>query len=265
MTSTANITENLAVAEVLINEAVESGASVIVLPEMFAIFGTDAKSKIDVAEPFSQGPIQDFLGKQAKKHGIWLVAGTIPLVCEDHNKIRASCLVFDDKGKIAARYDKIHLFDVRINEKETYQESQTTENGKNLVVVDTPVGKIGLAVCYDIRFPEMFRQLFNLGAEIFVIPAAFTTTTGEAHWGLLARARAVENLCYVVGSCQTGRHQNGRETYGHSMIISPWGEVRAILENDVGVITTEIDLNYLCELRYKMPIAAHQKFFIDSL
>jgi len=264
MTSTASLVENLAIVETLMNKAVAEGASLIVLPEMFPIAGMETTDKIRVSEPFGTGQIQDFLSQQAQKNNLWIVGGTIPLKTDNPNQISAACLVYNDQGKVVGRYDKIHLFDVDISQTESYRESATTHPGSTVTVIDTPVGKLGLAVCYDIRFPELFRRLFNLGAEIFAIPAAFTVSTGQAHWEILARSRAIENFCYVVGACQTGKHDNGRKTYGHSLIINPWGEVINSLAEGTGVITAEIDREKLHEIRKKMPIADHQKLYFSE-
>lgn len=259
MTSTANVVENLQTAKRLIAMAVAQGAKLIVLPEMFPIMGAQETDKLKVKEPLEDGPIQNFLEEQALLHKIWIVAGTIPLMSLDQNHIYAACLVFNDQGEIVARYDKMHLFDVVISEKECYQESNTVMPGDAITVINTPFGKLGLAVCYDIRFPELFRVMFNRGAEIIAIPAAFTTTTGEAHWELLARARAVENFSYVIGACQTGKHVNGRSTYGHSLIVDPWGRVMSSLPEGEGVIIADIDLEYLHQTRKNIPVSEHQR------
>lgn len=261
MTSTPSVVENLAIVESLIKTAVEQESNLIVLPEMFPIVGLETSDKIKISEPYGNGPIQDFLSSQAKKYRLWIVGGTIPIKGEDPNKVKAACLVFDGKGNIAGRYDKMHLFDVIVSESESYQESATTEPGTDIAIIDTPFGKLGLTVCYDIRFPELFRRLFNLGAEIFTIPAAFTIKTGQAHWEVLTRSRAIENFCYVIGACQTGTHTNGRNTYGHSLIINPWGEIISTLADGMGVITAEIDLNKLRQIRKNIPVADHQKIF----
>jgi nitrilase len=173
-------------------------------------------------------------------------------------------LVFDSEGKLAGRYDKMHLFDVVISQSESYQESATTEPGTTITTVNTPFGKLGLSVCYDIRFPELFRHLFNLGAEIFTVPAAFTMKTGRAHWEILVKSRAIENFCYVVGACQTGAHQSGRKTYGHSLIVNPWGETLSTLLDGTGVITAEIDLDELYQIRKNIPIGEYQKSFFKA-
>ena len=244
MCSSHHVNENLKSAEQLIAQAASNQAKLIVLPEMFAVIGLTANDKVLVKEPYGEGEIQRFLSAQAKKHNVWIVGGTIPIEGHHDKKIRASSLVFNDKGECVARYDKIHLFDVTVSEREVYKESDSTEAGDTLVVIDTPVGRLGLGVCYDIRFPELFRALFEKNIQIIAIPAAFTVTTGKAHWELLARCRAIENYCYVVGACQGGTHSNGRKTYGHSVIIDPWGDVVARKESiKPGVIYAELDLN----------------------
>lgn len=260
MCSSDDIDENLRVAQHLIARAKHLGADMIVFPEMFAMISMDLETKVRARESEGDGIIQRFLSHQAKHHGIWVIGGTIPLVGKDSNKARAACLVFDPQGRQVARYDKIHLFDVMISEQESYKESDAIEAGDSICVFDTPLGKVGLAVCYDIRFPELFRLMFNQGVEIFIVPAAFTVTTGQAHWELLARARAVENFCYFIGACQGGTHISGRKTFGHSLIVDPWGEVKALLQDGVGVITAELDLEYLHKIREKIPAKNHQRF-----
>lgn len=187
---------------------------------------------------------------------MWVIAGTLPLKGLQ-DRVKTSCLVFDDEGRCAARYDKIHLFDVRVSEQEAHQESATIERGDEVVVVDTPVGRVGLTVCYDLRFPELYRQLVLRGAELFTVPSAFTAVTGVAHWEVLLRARAIENLCYVIAPNQGGLHENGRQTYGHSMIVEPWGKVVAQQENGVGMLTADIDLQRLQQLRRQFPCNDH--------
>lgn len=259
MTSTANVAENLQTAKRLIEKAAAQGAKLIVLPEMFPVMGVQETDKLKVKEPLEDGPIQNFLAEQARLRKIWLVGGTIPLMSPDSNRVYSACLLFNDRGEIVARYDKMHLFDVVISEKETYQESNTVFPGDAITVINTPFGKLGLVVCYDIRFPELFRVMFNRGAEIFAIPAAFTVKTGEAHWELLARARAVESFSYVIGACQTGKHANGRSTYGHSLIVDPWGIVQVSLPEGEGVIVADIDLDYLHQIRKNIPVGEHQR------
>jgi predicted amidohydrolase len=260
MTSGHEVKQNLTTARELIQQAVAEGANLVILPEMFAIMGLDQLDKVKYREKLDRGPIQDFLREQAAKHKIWLVGGTLPVASADENKVHATCLLFDDAGKRVARYDKIHLFDVSLNGKqENYSESLTTEPGTDVVVVETPFGKLGLAVCYDLRFPEMFRLMHQQGVEIVALPSAFTYTTGSAHWEILVRARAIENLVYIVAAGQSGTHPNGRRTFGHSMIVNPWGEVKAALPNGAGVIVAEVHLDYLHQVRKEFPALTHRR------
>lgn len=260
MCSSHIIDENLNTAALLIEEAVKNGAKLIVLPEMFPIMGKKPTDKVDAKENYGGGKIQTFLSIQARKFNVWIVGGTIPIACEDMKKIKAACIVYNNKGDAIARYDKIHLFDVNISETESYKESDTTEPGDDLIVIDTPVGKLGLSVCYDIRFSALYTYLLNQGAEIIAIPSAFTVKTGEAHWQLLARSRAVENFCYVIGACQGGLHSSGRQTYGHSLIIEPWGKIiEEITKPGNGIVYAEIDLKKLHQIRASIPINEHQK------
>ena len=261
MTSTHNVKENLFTAEKFIHQAANAGAKLVVLPEMFAIMGLDQMDKVKYCETLGRGQIQDFLREQATKHRIFLVGGTIPLkVPENPNKVYAACLVFNDKGQSIARYNKIHLFDAELLEKkEKYSESQTTLAGNEIVVADTPVGKLGLAVCYDIRFPELFRMMHLQGVEVIAFSAAFTFITGSAHWDILVRARAIENQAYVIAAAQTGAHSNSRRTYGHSMIVNPWGIVQADLPTQEGIVIADIDLEYLHQLRGDFPALKHRK------
>lgn len=255
MCSSYDIDTNLATAKLLIAKAATNGAKLVVLPEMFAIMGMDQQAKIQVKENFGGGKIQDFLSHMASEHDIWLVGGTIPLACDEPNKVRAACLIYDETGQVVARYDKIHLFDVNVSDQEGYQESATIQAGEDGIVVDTPLGKLGIAVCFDIRFPDMFTQMASLGAEIIAIPSAFTVPTGEAHWELLVRARAIDSFCYIVGACQGGTHPNGRKTWGHSVIVNPWGQIIAEQKETVlGVIEAELDLTELHRIRKAIPI-----------
>jgi deaminated glutathione amidase len=264
MCSSHDIENNLQEASRLIQEAALNKADLVVLPEMFAIMGLKPTDKVEAKEKFGSGRIQTFLSEQAKKNGIWIVGGTIPIACDNDKKVRAASIVYDDKGIFKARYDKIHLFDVDISETEKYRESDTTEPGNEIVIVDTPVGRLGLGVCYDVRFPELFRYMFNQGVELFSLPSAFTVKTGEAHWELLARSRAVENFCYVIGACQGGTHSSGRKTYGNSVIIDPWGTVSAKVNGiDSGVIYTMIDLANQKKLRSEIPVLNHQTISFD--
>ncbi len=260
MASGPNVKANLFEAERLIRAAVEADAGLVVLPENFSIMGIKEKDKLLAREQEGEGPIQAFLSQQASRHGIWLVGGTIPLFCEDENKIRAACLLFNDQGEQVARYDKIHLFDVSLEESgEKYTESETIEGGERTVVVDTPFGRLGLAVCYDLRFPEQFRAMLDEGMEVCALPAAFTAITGRAHWETLVRARAIENLSYMVAAGQGGYHVNGRETHGDSMVVDPWGVVLDRLPRGSGVVVAEIDHDRLASIRRSLPAITHRR------
>jgi len=261
MASGPNIDANLREAGRLMGLAVEAGAELVLLPENFAIMGIEEEDKVAVREVHNDGPIQAFLSEQAKQHNIWIIGGTVPLVCDNPNKILAACMVYDNEGNFIDRYDKIHLFDVDlVDTGESYIESETIEYGSlDLKVVDSPFGKIGLAVCYDLRFPELFRGLLDLGAEIVVVPAAFTAATGKAHWESLLRARAIENLMYIIASGQGGYHINGRETHGNSMIIDPWGAILNRIEQGSGFTIADINLEYLQSRRKTFPCNQHRR------
>ena len=260
MASGPNVSANLIEAGRLIARAVKNhDAKLIVLPENFAIMGLSEQDKVKVREQDGKGQIQDFLANQAAKYGVWLVGGTIPLTAQG-DKIRAACLLMDSRGRRAARYDKMHMFDVHISETgENYAESQTIEAGETLALVDTPFGKLGLAVCYDLRFPELFRAMLAQGMEVLAVPSAFTAVTGSAHWEILVRARAVENLCYVVAAAQGGYHANGRETHGDSMIVDPWGLVLDRLPRGSGVVSADIESARLRSIRRNFPAIQHQR------
>lgn len=260
MASSPNIGANLLEAERLIEEAVSQHARLVVLPENFALMGRSEHDKVAVREQPGSGAIQTFLSEQSARHGIWLVGGTIPLKADAPDKVRAACLVFNDKGEQVARYDKIHLFDVAlVDSGEQYTESDTIEPGDKVVVIDSPFGRMGIAVCYDLRFPELFRQQLDQGLEVLVLPSAFTAITGRAHWEVLVRARAIENLCYVIAPDQGGYHLNGRETYGHSMIVDPWGTVLNSLSRGPGVVCADVELGRLQSARRNFPSIAHRR------
>lgn len=261
MTSTEDVSKNLLNTQALLRQAVDEGAKLIVLPENFALMGLDQTDKIKHKEPIDHGPIQDFLKAQATENHVWIVGGTIPIeVPDEKNKVYASCLVFNDQGQRVARYDKIHLFDVQLRTtQEKYAESTTVKSGDQIVVVDTPFGKLGLAVCYDVRFPEMFRLMLKEGVEIFALPSAFTFTTGSAHWDVLVRARAIENLSFMLAAAQVGQHSKTRKTYGNSMIVNPWGEVQVCLPENSGVVISELNLNFLRRIREDFPALDHRK------
>jgi len=259
MASGPNVGANLIEAGRLIGQAVDAGAKLIVLPENFAIMGMKEQDKVEVREEDGKGKIQDFLAQTAAKHKVWIVGGTIPLVTSDPKKVKAACLLYNDKGKVVARYDKIHLFDVSIEESgEKYNESSTIEPGTETVVVDTPFGKLGLAICYDLRFPELFREMVDKGVEIIALPSAFTAITGKAHWKPLIRARAIENLSYVIAAAQGGFHVNGRATHGNSMIVDPWGNILNHLQQGSGAVIAEIDRDKLISTRQNFPALKHR-------
>lgn len=265
MTSSPEVDANLTTARVLLERARAGGAVLAALPENFAIMGRREAEKLAVAEAPGEGPIQAFLGRCARELSMWIVGGTIPLrVDGEPGRVAAASLVFDDAGRCVARYDKIHLFDVDIpGRDERYRESATTVPGTAPTVVSTPIGRLGLAVCYDVRFPELFRALQSAGAEVLSLPSAFTAPTGRAHWELLVRARAVENLSYVLAPAQSGTHANGRETWGDSMIVDPWGHVldRAAAAGP-GLALGEIDRTQQQELRGRFPALSHRKLTI---
>jgi deaminated glutathione amidase len=255
MASSPQVSSNLTEAERLISIAVEQGAKIVVLPEYFCIMGTKDIDKVAVREDAGNGQIQRFLSKMAREYEIWLIGGTVPLVCNYPNKVRNSCLVYNDKGVQVARYDKIHLFGLDLGT-EHYHEEKTIEPGDTVVVVDTPYGKIGLSICYDLRFPELYRAMGEV--DMIVIPSAFTETTGKAHWEQLVRARAIENLCYVIAPAQGGYHLSGRETHGNSMIVDPWGVVLDRLPRGSGVVLANINRDYQKSLRQSLPALKHK-------
>jgi nitrilase len=262
MASSPNISSNLLAADKLIAEAAKAGAKLVALPENFALMGDHESDKVKAKEVDGSGPIQNFLAAAAKKYAVWIVGGTIPIAGVSDNKVRAACLVYNDEGERAARYDKVHLFDVNVpGTNEVYRESDSIEPGSEPQVVDTPFGKIGLAVCYDLRFPEIFRKMAKQGVEILVVPSAFTAETGAAHWEILLRARAVENLCYVIAPNQGGFHLNGRRTFGHSMVVDPWGVVLDCYKTGSGFVLAELDRDRLEKVRGAFPALSHRRFF----
>jgi len=260
MASGPNVNSNLLEAGRLISDAVSKGAKLVVLPENFAFLGHADSDMLTIAENDSEGPIQTFLAKQAKTHGIWIVGGTIPMKTSSVQHVRYACLVFNAEGERVARYDKIHLFDVHIDaSNESYNESETAEAGDEVVVIDTPFGKMGIAICYDLRFPELFRHMLDAGMEFVVMPSAFTAITGKAHWEVLTRARAIENLCYVIAADQGGFHISGRETHGDSMIVDPWGHVLNRIQNGSGAIVAELDNQQVNKIRKNFPATEHRR------
>jgi nitrilase len=259
MNSGADLAANLAAAGSALGEAAAAGAVLAVLPENFAYMGARDTDKLAHAEEAGHGPIQDFLCAAAQRLGLWIVAGTLPVKAPEAGKVFAACLVLDARGAVVTRYDKIHLFDVDVGQ-ERYRESATIAAGAvRPVVVDTPAGRLGLSVCYDLRFPELYRELARQGAEILCVPSAFTRRTGEAHWEVLLRARAIENLCHVIAPGQAGIHPGGRATYGNSLIVDPWGEILARRPEGSGAILASLSSARRAELRRTFPVLQHRR------
>jgi len=261
MVSGPVVEENLAKAAELIQEAARQGARLVGLPEYFCLMGMREQDKVDAREEEGRGPIQDFLSRTAAALGIWLVGGTTPLVSRQAGKVRNACLVYDESGQRVARYDKIHLFGFSSGE-ERYDEAATIEPGDAVVACKSPFGRIGLSVCYDVRFPELYRSFAPV--DIVFVPSAFTAPTGEAHWEILLRARAIENLAFLVAPAQGGRHPSGRRTWGHSMVIDPWGAVLASLDTGPGIAIAEIDPMILRKARASLPALEHRKLHGNS-
>jgi len=255
MASGPHVNANLSEARRLIEMAANAGAKLIGLPEYFGIMGLTDQDKVRAREQPGSGPIQNFLSQTARELKVWLVGGSVPLDCGRSDKIRNSCLVYDDTGKLAARYDKIHLFGFEMG-KEQYREERTIEPGDAIKTVETPFGRLGLSICYDLRFPELYRAMGTV--DIILVPAAFTETTGKAHWEVLIRARAIENLAYVLAPAQGGYHVNGRETHGNSMIIDPWGVVLDRLPRGSGVVIAGVNPAYQQNLRNSLPALSHR-------
>ena len=263
MTSTHDVEVNLAVVRRLLADATDAGARLVVLPENFACMPRSESDRLAMAEHLDDGPIQSFLADCATEFSLFIVGGTIPLQAEGYeHQPTQTCLLYGDDGLRLARYDKIHLFDVSVpddNGQESYKESDYTTPGAGIVLADTPAGRLGLAVCYDLRFPEFFRSLLDAGMEVAVLPSAFTDITGQAHWEVLLRARAIENLTWIIAAAQFGRHPNGRRTFGHSMIVNPWGTVVGRLNEGTGLAVANIDLNQQANIRKDFPSLEHRR------
>ena len=257
MVSAPELAANLEAAARLIGEAAAAGARLVALPENFYLIGRHETDKVKLRERDGKGPIQDFLSAAARRHRVWLVGGTAPIETADPNRILSACLLFDDGGKRVARYDKMHLFRFQTGE-ERYDEARTLEPGAGAVAVKTPFGRLALSVCYDVRFPELYRGLGEF--EAMFVPSAFTVPTGRAHWEILLRTRAVENQAYVVAPAQGGVHASGRRTYGHTMIVDPWGEVLAVRPEGEGVVLAELDSDKLAEVRAALPALLNRRF-----
>ncbi len=250
---------NLAEAERLIAQAAGDGAGLVLLPEYFCFMGYKDSDKLAVRETYGDGPIQRFLADSARRHGVWVIGGTLPLAVTDPvpdaTRVLNTTLVFDPSGAEKARYDKIHLFNFEKGA-DSFDEARTIRPGGEVRTFDAPFGRVGLSVCYDLRFPELYRRMGELA--LIVVPSAFTYTTGRAHWELLLRARAVENQCYVLAAAQGGSHENGRRTWGHSMLIDPWGEIVAELDEGPGVVSGDIDRARIDEVRRSLPAWRHR-------
>jgi len=271
MVSTGNVESNLMAAEKLIASACEQGAKLVLLPENFAVLDGGPLRQYAEQEGDVDARLQNFLSEQSRLHKIILVAGTIPLISRpgdsqsppsivSDGRVRPACLVYDATGTIIARYDKIHLFDVMVDDRQAqYSESRSFEPGDQVVSVSTPLGELGLTICYDLRFPELYRQLFDRKVDLVTVPSAFTKTTGIAHWEALLRARAIENQCYVIAANQGGIHNESRETFGHSMIIDPWGSVLGCVPQGEGVVIAEVKQELLNRIRGNMPVASHRR------
>jgi predicted amidohydrolase len=255
MVSTPDVDENIATARRLVAQAAATGAQLVLLPEYWPIMGMSDSDKVGKAEPLGRGPIQDFMAQAAREHGIWLLGGTLPLASDDPDKVINTTLVYDPQGKHVGRYDKIHLFGFTKGT-ESYNESRTIVPGAQVGTVDTPLGKVGMSVCYDLRFPELFRAMGPLA--LIVVPAAFTYTTGRAHWEILLRARAIENQCYVLAAAQGGEHVNGRRTWGHSMLIDPWGEIKSQLAEGEGIVHGDVGPGFIANVRESLPALKHR-------
>ena len=255
MVSTPRVDENLKTASDLIVQAVARGAALVALPEYFPIMGLSDADKVAVREADGHGVIQDFLAATARQHGIWLVGGSLPLVASEAGKVLNACLVYNPQGARVARYDKIHLFGFQKGN-ERFNESATIEAGSRPVAFDAPFGRVGVSICYDIRFPELYRA--QGAVDLQVIPAAFTETTGRAHWEILLRARAIENQCYVLAVAQGGKHENGRETHGNSMLIDPWGVILDRLPKGPGVVIGDVDHARIADIRASLPALKHR-------
>jgi len=255
MASGPNVPANLQEAARLIELAAATGARIIALPEYFAIMGMKDTDKVAARERDGDGPIQAFLAAEARRHEVWIVGGSVPLEAGVPDKVRNACLVYNQSGERVARYDKIHLFGFQMGQ-ERYTEERTIEPGKSVCTVESPYGKLGISVCYDLRFPELYRAMGDV--DLIMVPSAFTETTGKAHWETLIRARAIENLAYVVAPAQGGYHVNGRETHGHTMIVDPWGVVLDRLPRGSGVVVAGVNPTYQAKIRRSLPALTHK-------
>ena len=250
MVSGPELGPNLAAAERLIAAAAAAGARLAALPENFYLIGRHEGDKVKLREPDGSGPVQQFLSQTSRKHKLWIIAGTTPICAEDEKRVRGACLVYDEAGKRVARYDKVHLFRFDGGGRENYDETRTVEPGTRALAIASPFGRLALSVCYDVRFPELYRGLGEF--DVMFVPSAFTVPTGTAHWETLLRARAIENKAYVVAPAQGGTHAGGRRTYGHTMIVDPWGEILGMQEEGEGLVVAEIDLERIKDIRRRL-------------
>ena len=265
LTSGPNIQANLYEVSNYFDEIGKLRSKLVVLPENFALMPEKDNDFLKYSEIEGKGPIQEFLIESAIKYKFWIVGGSIPIKTKDKKKVTATTFVYDDKGKVRCRYDKIHLFDVKLpNSNESYNESKVFAHGKKIHVIETPAGITGLSCCYDLRFPELFRLQLKYGVETFILPAAFTEQTGKVHWKTLVKARAIENLCYIITACQGGYHINGRKTYGHSMIVNPWGQISAEISSGKGFIYSKINRKQLHSIRKNFPVLEHIRLLKDK-
>ena len=258
MVSTAGVTDNLDAAARLIAQAARAGAELVALPEYFCFLGGHERDKLGIAEAPGDGPIQQALAGAARAHGVWIIGGTLPLRSADPQRVLNTCCVYAPDGSLAARYDKIHLFRY-VNGEERYDEGAAIRAGSEPVALQAGPLRVGLSVCYDLRFPELYRALMEPPCDLLAVPSAFTYGTGRAHWELLLRARAVENQCYVIAPAQGGRHENGRRTFGHSMVVDPWGEVLNLLVEGEGVVMAELDSARIAAVRAQLPALEHRR------
>lgn len=256
MVSTPEVAENLEQAGRLLRQAAAEGAQLLLLPEYWPILGRRESDKLAVAEAAGEGPIQQWMADMARELGVWLIGGTVPLVSPEDGKVLNTCLAFDPDGGLQARYDKIHLFGFTRGE-ESYDESRTITAGSQVASFEAPCGRVGLSVCYDLRFPELYRAMGE--CALLVVPSAFTYTTGRAHWEILLRARAIENQCYVLAAAQGGSHPNGRRTWGHSMLIDPWGEIIQVVEEGPGIAAGDLRQEELQRVRASLPALSHRR------
>ena len=256
MVSTPAVEENFAAARCLVADAARQGARLVLLPEYWPIMGMKESDKVAHAEQLDAGPIQECMAEMARDNGVWLIGGTLPMAAADEDKVLNTTMVYNPQGEHVVRYDKIHLFSFTKGE-ESYDEARTIVHGTKVGTFEAPFGRVGLSVCYDLRFPELYRAMGD--CTVIVVPAAFTYTTGRAHWEILLRARAIENQCYVLAAAQGGQHPNGRRTWGHSMLIDPWGDIKAVLPEGEGVVVGEIDPLHLQRVRESLPALKHRK------